>query len=234
MIRPREERWGSSRNLPKSLRANSEPQLTGKTGHQWTQLLLTVSQIVQFCTHVPGSSRQEPLTIWRLDWSNGMLRYSSVSVGVPYTGIHMTWRIGQEVGDHVSPQTEWIVQFVWRLWRIVASLHAAYRIQMRYLGRHGRRVSIQTIRNRLHVSQLKSRKAAQKPLLTAGVAIEFIDDQSCLWAVAHYWHGEILANFCWTPSLFSGPYLSSQRNFPAMFWKRCVLAGSFSWSWKAD
>ena len=32
---------GSSRNLPKSLCANySEPQLTGKTGHQWTQLLL--------------------------------------------------------------------------------------------------------------------------------------------------------------------------------------------------
>ena len=31
---------GSSRNLPKSLSANSETQLTGKTGHQWTQLLL--------------------------------------------------------------------------------------------------------------------------------------------------------------------------------------------------
>ena len=53
-------------------------------------------------------------------------------------------------------------------------------IQMRYLGRNGRRVSVQTIRNRLHASKLKSRKAAQKPLLTAGVTIEFIDDQSCL------------------------------------------------------
>ena len=39
------------------------------------------------------------------------------------------------------------------------------------------------------------------------VTIEFIDDQSCPWAVAHYWHGEILANFCWTPPLFSGSYL---------------------------
>ena len=62
-----------------------------------------------------------------------MLRNSSVSVRVPYpncdsdTGIHMTWRIGQEVGDHVSPQTEWIIQFAWRLWGIVASLHASYR-----------------------------------------------------------------------------------------------------------
>ena len=52
---------------------------------------------------------------------------------VPYpncssdTGIHMTWRIGQEVGDHVSPSTEWIVQFAWRLWGIVQSLHAACR-----------------------------------------------------------------------------------------------------------
>ena len=44
------------------------------------------------------------------------------------------------------------------------------------LGRHGRRVSVQTIRNWLHASQLKSRKAAQKPL--AGVTIEFIDGQS--------------------------------------------------------
>ena len=82
---------------------------------------------------------------------------------------------------------------------------------MRYVGRRGRWVSVQslqTIRNRLHVFQLKSRKAAQKPLLTAGVTIEFIDDQFCLWAVAHYWHWEVLANFRWTPPLFSGPYLS--------------------------
>ena len=32
--------------------------------------------------------------------------------------------------------------------------------------------------------------------------------QSCLGAVAHYWHREILANLWWTPPLFSGPYLS--------------------------
>ena len=57
-------------------------------------------------------------------------------------------------------------------------------------------------------SQLIFRKAAQKPPLTAGVTIELIDDQSYLWAVAHYWHGEILANFCWTPPLISEPYLS--------------------------
>ena len=31
---------------------------TGKTGHQWTQLLLTVSQVVQFCTHVLGVERK--------------------------------------------------------------------------------------------------------------------------------------------------------------------------------
>ena len=48
---------GSSRNLPKSLRANSEPQLTGKTGHQWTRLLLTLNQIAQFCTYVLGVER---------------------------------------------------------------------------------------------------------------------------------------------------------------------------------
>ena len=48
---------GSSRNLPKSLSANCEPQLTGKTGHPLTQLLLTVSQIVQLCTHVLGVER---------------------------------------------------------------------------------------------------------------------------------------------------------------------------------
>ena len=40
------------------------------------------------------------------------------------------------------------------------------------------------------------------------VTIQFIDDQSCLWVVVHYWQGEILPNFCWTPPLFSGPYLS--------------------------
>ena len=59
--------------------------------------------------------------------------------------------------------------------------------QMRYLGHHGSRVSVQTIRKWLHASQLKSRKAAQKPLLTAGVIIQSIDDQSCLWTVALLW-----------------------------------------------
>ena len=56
----------------------------------------------------------------------------------------------------------------------------AHSLQMRYLGTHGRRESIQTIRDRLHASQLKSRKASQKPLLTAEVTIAIIDDQSCL------------------------------------------------------
>ena len=75
-------------------------------------------------------------------------------------------------------------------------------LQMRYLGRHDRRVSVQTIRNRLHASQLKSRKAVQKPLLTAGVTIEFIDDQSCceLWltiGTERFWQ------------ISAGPHLSS-------------------------
>ena len=42
----------------------------------------------------------------------------------------------------------------------------AHSLQMRYLGCHGRRVSVQTIRNRLHSFQLNSRNASQKPLLT--------------------------------------------------------------------
>ena len=53
---------GSSRNLPKSLSSNSEPHLTDKTGHQLTQLLLTVSKIVQLFTHVLGVERN--LTCW--------------------------------------------------------------------------------------------------------------------------------------------------------------------------
>ena len=56
----------------------------------------------------------------------------------------------------------------------------ARRLQMPYFRLHGRRVSVQTIRNRLYVFQLKSRKAAQKTLLTAGATIGFIDDQSCM------------------------------------------------------
>ena len=51
------------------------------------------------------------------------------------------------------------------------------------------------------------------------VTIEFIDDQSCLWAVAHYWHWEILLNFCGTPPLFSGfsPAKTWFRTFGAEF-----------------
>ena len=84
----------------------------------------------------------------------------------------------------------------------------ARRLQMRYLGRHGRRVSVHTSMNRLRASQLKYRKAAQKPLLIDGVTIEFIDDQwqSCLWAVAHYWH-TIGSERFWQIS--AGPHLSS-------------------------
>ena len=50
-------------------------------------------------------------------------------------------------------------------------LITARSLQMRYIGRHGRHVmvSVQTIKNRLHASQLKSRKAAQKPLLRVAV-----------------------------------------------------------------
>ena len=61
-------------------------------------------------------------------------------------------------------------------------------------------VSVQTIRNRLYASQLKCRKAAQKPLLTAGVTIGFIDDQSCMWltnGTERFWQISV------------GPHLSS-------------------------
>ena len=43
--------------------------------------------------------------------SNRMLRYTSVSVGVSYpncgsdTRLHMTLKISQEMGDHISPQS---------------------------------------------------------------------------------------------------------------------------------
>ncbi len=40
-------------------------------------------------------------------------------------------------------------------------------IQARVAGRHLRRVSDQTIRNRLHAARLMARKPAKKPLLTA-------------------------------------------------------------------
>ena len=49
-----EKGGGVRQKFSKTLSANSEPQLTGKTGHQLTKLLITVSQIVQFCTHVIG------------------------------------------------------------------------------------------------------------------------------------------------------------------------------------
>ena len=99
-----------------NLCVNSEPHLTGITGHQWTQLLLTVSQIVQFCTHVLGVERNINMLVskdeviqygsgagsgkshwpFRLDWSNGMLWYSYVSVRVPYPncGPDTGWREG--------------------------------------------------------------------------------------------------------------------------------------------
>ena len=73
---------------------------------------------------------------------------------------------------------EWIIQI--RLATLRNRRITARSLQMRYLRRHGRRMSVQTIRNRLHASQLNSRKAVQKPLLTAGVKIEFIGDQSYL------------------------------------------------------
>ena len=60
--------------------------------------------------------------------------------------------------------------------RVDRSIRLARSLQMRYLGRHGRWVSVQTIRNQLNASQLKSRKAVQKPLVTAVVTVELIDD----------------------------------------------------------
>ena len=78
------------------------------------------------------------------------------------------------MGDHELQQTR--VDRSIRLATLRNRRITARSLQMHYRGRHGRRVSIQTIRNRLHASQLKSRKAAQKPLLTPGVTIEFIDD----------------------------------------------------------
>ena len=79
-----------------------------------------------------------------------------------------------KVGVHVLPQT--------RVDRSIGMATLSNRritprsLQMRYLGRHSRRVYVHTIRNRLHASQLQSRKAAQKPLLAPGVTNEFIDD----------------------------------------------------------
>ena len=172
---------GSRRNLPKSLSANSEPLLTGKTQviNEFNcypppppQGLLGVERnfnmlVSKYCEVVQCGSGKSHCP--RLDGSNGTLRYSSVSVRVPYpncgsdTGIHITWNIGQEIGEHVSPQT-----------RVDRSIRlATYRnrrittrsLQMRYLGRHGMRMSVHPFRNRLHASQFKSRKFAQKPLV---------------------------------------------------------------------
>ena len=73
-----------------------------------TQLLLTVSQIVQFCTHVLWVERNFNMLVskdgevvqcgsGKIGYgSNGILMYSSVSVRVPYpncgsdTGMHIT------------------------------------------------------------------------------------------------------------------------------------------------
>ena len=57
-----------SQRQPKSLGTNSEPQLTGKAGHQLIQLLLTVSQIVQFCTHVLGLEQNFCWSVKMLKW----------------------------------------------------------------------------------------------------------------------------------------------------------------------
>ena len=49
-------------------------------------------------------------------------------------------RSGRPRTKTVSPQIYWIVQFAWRLWGIVASLHAVYRYAI--TGRHGRLESV--------------------------------------------------------------------------------------------
>ena len=82
------------------------------------------------------------------------------------------------MGGHVSPQTEWNQDRSICLVNLRNRRITVRSLLMRYFGLHGRRVSVQTIRNQLHASQLKSRKAAQKPLLTAGITIGLIDDQS--------------------------------------------------------
>ena len=160
-----------------------------------------------------------PIVRHRQDWSS-MNSIATVSKIVQFCGVsqstisklRLRYRDTHDVMDRPKSErprfTTYRVDRSIRLATLRNRRITARSLQMRYLEHHGRRVSVQTIRNRLHASQLKSRKAAQKPLLTDAVTIEFIDNQSCLWAVTHYWHWEILANFCWTSPLFSGPYLS--------------------------
>ena len=204
-IRPREERWGPA-EICQHL-SNSESQLTGKTGHQWTQLLLTVSQIIQFALMFYGLNETFNMLVSKygevvqcgsaraIDHLEAGLKQRDVAafVGVSQSTIsklQLRYRDTHDVKDRPrsgKPRiTKDRVDCSIRLATLRNRRITARSLQMRYLG------------SRLHASQLKFRKAVQKPLLTAEVTIEFIDDQSCLWAVAHYWHGDILANFCWT------------------------------------
>ena len=86
---------GSRRKLPKSLIANSETHLTGRTGHQWTQLLLQLlaeasEQLSGISTwkHVTGSwwSVQTPAchyvrdsaSVGRVQWCDDSSKSSGV------------------------------------------------------------------------------------------------------------------------------------------------------------
>ena len=60
----------SSRNLPKSLSANREPQLTGKTGHQWTQI---VTPEIFFSKNVPGVLKFQKKLHWFGKWYTSSL-----------------------------------------------------------------------------------------------------------------------------------------------------------------
>ena len=196
-IRLREERWG-----PAEICQNlSEPIVSHSSQGILNSMNSIITHIESNCTvlhSVLGVERNVNILVskdgeivqcgsgkgnWpfrvRVEKQRDVAVLFGVSLRVPYpncysdTEIDMTCRIVQNSG---RPRiSKYRVDRSIRLATFRNRRITACSLQMRYLGRHGRRVSVQTTRNRLHASQLKSRKAAQKPLLTAGVAIEFID-----------------------------------------------------------
>ena len=97
----------------------------------------------------------------------------AIMFGVSQATVSNLWRRFRDTGDvqdrarsgrpRVTTQQDdqYIRQSFLRNRRLTAT-----EMQGRLLGRHGQRISDQTIRNRLHSAHLKARKAAQKPLLT--------------------------------------------------------------------
>ena len=150
---------GSSIILPKSLRANSEPQLTGKTGHQLTRFLLALSQIVQFCTPVLGVERNVNMLVskdgeivqcgsgkghWPFrDWVEatgccGTLPCQSSST---ISKLRLRYRDTHDMNNRSRSgrpriTTDGVDRSTLRNRRITACS-----LQMRYLGCHGRRMS---------------------------------------------------------------------------------------------